>query len=155
MAAQVDTIVRNTVLVERRIRPMMGIEVLEPVPARNVSHELSDLHHNPPGHGADQPGTKLDTTHPHRGFKPLASSPVRHRPQHRSRRDVQAGSTRAAPAQSTPGVAFTTPNIGADSFAREDRRISQRPVLGEPGPQREQSEPTLRSSGAGRTDPPR
>jgi len=43
MATQVETPERAVVLVEdAHVRPMMGIEVLEPVPARNVPYELSD-----------------------------------------------------------------------------------------------------------------
>ena len=52
---------------------MMGIEVLEPVPARNVPYELSDPYILV--HEATVPinpeRAKLDTTHPHRGFDNL------------------------------------------------------------------------------------
>jgi redox-sensitive bicupin YhaK (pirin superfamily) len=65
---------RDTVLVEdAHIRPMMGIDVLEPVPARNVPYELSDpyiLVHEATV-PIDPERAKLDTTHPHRGFDNL------------------------------------------------------------------------------------
>ena len=52
---------------------MMGIQVLEPVPARNVPYELSDPYILV--HEATVPineeRAKLDTTHPHRGFDNL------------------------------------------------------------------------------------
>ena len=52
---------------------MMGIEVLEPVPAPNVPYELSDPYVLV--HEATVPITperaQLDTTHPHRGFDNL------------------------------------------------------------------------------------
>ena len=74
MATQLQATARDAVLVEpAHVRPMMGLEVLEPVPARNVPYELSDpfiLVHE-----ATVPITperaKLDTTHPHRGFDNL------------------------------------------------------------------------------------
>ena len=74
MATQVQTTDREAVLVEpAHVRPMMGIEVLEPVPARNVPYELSDPYILV--HEATVPinpeRAKLDTTHPHRGFDNL------------------------------------------------------------------------------------
>jgi quercetin 2,3-dioxygenase len=74
MATQLQTTVREAVLVEpAHLRPMMGIEVLEPVPARNVPYELSDPYILV--HEATVPinpeRAKLDTTHPHRGFDNL------------------------------------------------------------------------------------
>ncbi len=43
METTTATVKRDAVLVEdAHVRPMMGIEVLEPVPARNVPYELSD-----------------------------------------------------------------------------------------------------------------
>ena len=52
---------------------MMGIEVLEPVPARNVPYELSDpfilVHEATVPINPER--AKLDTTHPHRGFDNL------------------------------------------------------------------------------------
>ena len=74
MATQLQATARDAVFVEpAHVRPMMGLEVLEPVPARNVPYELSDpfiLVHE-----ATVPITperaKLDTTHPHRGFDNL------------------------------------------------------------------------------------
>ena len=74
MATQLQTTDREVVLVEAaHIRPMMGIEVLEPVPARNVPYELSDpyiLVHEATV-PIDPERAKLDTTHPHRGFDNL------------------------------------------------------------------------------------
>ena len=61
---------RDVILVEdAHLRPMMGLQVLEPVPARNVPYDLSDpfiLVHEAivP---IDPERAKLDTTHPHRG----------------------------------------------------------------------------------------
>ena len=74
MTTKINAAEREAILVEAaHVRPMMGIEVLEPVPARNVPYELSDpfiLVHE-----ATVPITpdraKLDTTHPHRGFDNL------------------------------------------------------------------------------------
>src|SRR6478736_8406424 len=74
MATQLLTTDRDVVLVEpAHVRPMMGLEVLEPVPARNVPYELSDPYILV--HEATVPinpeRAKLDTTHPHRGFDNL------------------------------------------------------------------------------------
>ena len=74
MTTQVETAQREVILVEdAHVRPMMGIEVLEPVPARNVPYELSDPYILV--HEATVPinpeRAKLDTTHPHRGFDNL------------------------------------------------------------------------------------
>lgn len=74
MTTHVETAQRDVVLVEdAHVRPMMGIEVLEPVPARNVPYELSDPYILV--HEATVPinpeRAKLDTTHPHRGFDNL------------------------------------------------------------------------------------
>jgi redox-sensitive bicupin YhaK (pirin superfamily) len=74
MTTQVETAQREVVLVEdAHVRPMMGIEVLEPVPAPNVPYELSDPYILV--HEATVPinpeRAKLDTTHPHRGFDNL------------------------------------------------------------------------------------
>ena len=74
MKTTTQTVVRDTILVDSaHTRPMMGIQVLEPVPARNVPYDLSDpfiLVHE-----ATVPITperaELDTTHPHRGFDNL------------------------------------------------------------------------------------
>jgi redox-sensitive bicupin YhaK (pirin superfamily) len=74
MATTRATVERETILVEdAHLRPMMGIEVLEPVPARNVPYELSDpfilVHEATVPINPDR--AKLDTTHPHRGFDNL------------------------------------------------------------------------------------
>ena len=74
MTTQLEAAQREVVLVEgAHVRPMMGIEVLEPVPARNVPYELSDPYILV--HEATVPvnpeRAKLDTTHPHRGFDNL------------------------------------------------------------------------------------
>src|SRR6476661_11138631 len=74
MTTTTGTLQRDVVLIEdAHLRPMMGLQVLEPVPARNVPYDLSDpfiLVHE-----ATVPITreraKLDTTHPHRGFDNL------------------------------------------------------------------------------------
>jgi redox-sensitive bicupin YhaK (pirin superfamily) len=74
MATTTRTAERDVVLVEdAHVRPMMGIEVLEPVPSRKVPYELSDPYILV--HEATVPinpeRAKLDTTHPHRGFDNL------------------------------------------------------------------------------------
>jgi len=74
MATQLDIADREVVLVEpAHVRPMMGLEVLEPVPARNVPYELSDpfilVHEATVPINPER--AKLDTTHPHRGFDNL------------------------------------------------------------------------------------
>ena len=74
MSTQIQSTEREANLVETaHVRPMMGIDVLEPVPAPNVPYELSDpfiLVHE-----ATVPITpersEMDTTHPHRGFDNL------------------------------------------------------------------------------------
>jgi redox-sensitive bicupin YhaK (pirin superfamily) len=74
MATQIDTPTRDVVLVEAaRVRPMMGIAVLESLPSPRIPYELVDpfvLVHE-----ADIPITpeqaKMDTKHPHRGFDNL------------------------------------------------------------------------------------
>lgn len=74
MATTTATVEREVVLVETaHVRPMMGIEVLEPVPARNVPYDLSDpfiLVHEATV-AITEERAKLDTTHPHRGFDNL------------------------------------------------------------------------------------
>ena len=74
MATQLETTGREVLLVEpAHVRPMVGLEVLEPVPARNVPYELSDpyilVHEATVPINAER--AKLDTTHPHRGFDNL------------------------------------------------------------------------------------
>jgi len=74
MSTAIQTIQREANFVENaHVRPMMGIDVLEPVPAPNVPYELTDpfiLVHE-----ATVPITpersEIDTTHPHRGFDNL------------------------------------------------------------------------------------
>jgi redox-sensitive bicupin YhaK (pirin superfamily) len=71
---QIETGERDVVLVrDAHIRPMMGLEVLEPLPSAQIPYPLVDpfiLVHE-----ADLEITperaKLDTTHPHRGFDNL------------------------------------------------------------------------------------
>src|SRR4029077_6753117 len=68
------TVERDVILVEdAHLRPMMGLEVLEPVPARNVPYELSDPYIlvNEATVPIDPERAKLDTTRPHRGFDNL------------------------------------------------------------------------------------
>jgi redox-sensitive bicupin YhaK (pirin superfamily) len=74
MTSATRTDARSVVLVEdAHIRPMMGLEVLEPVPGRNVPYQQSDPYILV--HEATVPinpeRAKLDTTHPHRGFDNL------------------------------------------------------------------------------------
>jgi redox-sensitive bicupin YhaK (pirin superfamily) len=74
MTTQTDTAQRETILVEdARIRPMMGLAVLEPLPSAKIPYSLVDpfiLVHE-----AVVPITperaKLNTTHRHRGFDNL------------------------------------------------------------------------------------
>lgn len=74
METTTATVEREAILVEdAHLRPMMGLEVMEPVPARNVPYELSDpfiLVHEATV-PIDPERAKLDTTHPHRGFDNL------------------------------------------------------------------------------------
>ena len=74
MATQIETAQREAFLVEdARIRPMMGIEVLESLPHPRIPYELVDpyilVHEGviPINHER----ASLDTTHPHRGFDNL------------------------------------------------------------------------------------
>jgi redox-sensitive bicupin YhaK (pirin superfamily) len=71
MATQVQADERDVVLVEdAHVRPMMGIEVLEPVPSRTVDYDQVDpfvlVHEAVVPINPER--AKLDTTHPHRGF---------------------------------------------------------------------------------------
>ena len=74
MAVQVRTVERDVVHVEgAHVRPMMGLEILEPLPSRNIPYELVDPYILV--HEGVVPITPeraaLDTTHPHRGFDNL------------------------------------------------------------------------------------
>jgi redox-sensitive bicupin YhaK (pirin superfamily) len=74
MATQIDTTQREIILVrDARVRPMMGLNVLEPLPSAQIPYSLVDpfiLVHE-----AVVPITperaSLDTRHPHRGFDNL------------------------------------------------------------------------------------
>ena len=70
MAIQINTIEREVVLVEdAHVRPMMGLEILEPLPSRNIPYAQVDpfiLVHE--GVVPANFGANVDTTHPHRGF---------------------------------------------------------------------------------------
>jgi len=73
MAGTTPLIPRDAVLVEdAHVRPMMGFEILEPVPSRNVPYDVSDpfiLVHEARFALSDLKG--VDTKHPHRGFDNL------------------------------------------------------------------------------------
>ncbi|MDP9271785.1 MAG: pirin family protein [Chloroflexota bacterium] len=74
MATQIDTAEREVVLVEEaHVRPMMGINVLESLPSRQIGYELVDPYILV--HEAVVPITpewaRQDTEHPHRGFDNL------------------------------------------------------------------------------------
>jgi quercetin 2,3-dioxygenase len=74
MATQIDTTEREVVLVEdAHTRPMMGLEILEPLPSMDIPYELVDPYILV--HEGVVPITperaELDTTHPHRGFDNL------------------------------------------------------------------------------------
>jgi redox-sensitive bicupin YhaK (pirin superfamily) len=74
MATQIDTAQREIVLVEdAHIRPMMGNQVLESLPSRNIPYSLVDpyiLVHEAEVK-VDTKQEPQDTTHPHRGFDNL------------------------------------------------------------------------------------
>lgn len=63
---------REALVSDRKMRPMMGLQVWEALPSRDVPYELSDpfilLHE-----ATLQPSTMagMDTEHPHRGFDNL------------------------------------------------------------------------------------
>ena len=74
MATHIDTAQRDIVLVEdAHIRPMMGNQVLEPLPSRNIPYSLVDpyilVHEATITITPEQ--ARVDTTHPHRGFDNL------------------------------------------------------------------------------------
>jgi redox-sensitive bicupin YhaK (pirin superfamily) len=74
MATEVDTVERDVVLLEdAHIRPMMGLDILEPLPSRGIPYRLVDPYILV--HEAVVPITPeratLDTKHPHRGFDNL------------------------------------------------------------------------------------
>ncbi len=74
MATQVDTAERAVVLVEdAHIRPMMGNNVLEPLPSRHIPYSLVDpfilVHEAVVRITPEQ--ASMDTRHPHRGFDNL------------------------------------------------------------------------------------
>src|SRR5437773_1981818 len=74
MATQIDTAQREIVLVEdAHIRPMMGNQVLESLPSRNIPYSLVDpyiLVHEAVVR-IDPQQEQVDTAHPHRGFDNL------------------------------------------------------------------------------------
>src|SRR4030081_786340 len=74
MATQVDTKQRDVTFVEdAHIRPMMGSEVLEPLPSRNIPYPTVDpfiLVHEATIEITPEM-VHRDTTHPHRGFDNL------------------------------------------------------------------------------------
>jgi quercetin 2,3-dioxygenase len=74
MTTEIDTIERDVTHVEdAHVRPMMGLEVLEPLPSPRIPYALVDPYILV--HEADLAITPeraaLDTTHPHRGFDNL------------------------------------------------------------------------------------
>jgi quercetin 2,3-dioxygenase len=73
MAAQIETAERNIVLVEdAHTRPMMGLEILEPLPSAHIPYSEVDpfiLVHE--GVVPANFGANVDTIHPHRGFDNL------------------------------------------------------------------------------------
>ncbi len=74
MATQVETAQRQVVYLEdAHTRPMMGLEILEPLPSRNIPYEQVDpfilVHEGIVPISPDR--AALDTTHPHRGFDNL------------------------------------------------------------------------------------
>src|SRR2546425_11476012 len=74
MNTQVETAGREIVLVEdAHIRPMMGLEILEPLPSAQIPYSLVDpfimVHEAVVPITPERAG--LDTEHPHRGFDNL------------------------------------------------------------------------------------
>jgi quercetin 2,3-dioxygenase len=74
MTTQIDTAQRDIILVEdAHIRPMMGNQVLEPLPSRNIPYSMVDpyilVHEATIKITPEQ--ARMDTTHPHRGFDNL------------------------------------------------------------------------------------
>jgi redox-sensitive bicupin YhaK (pirin superfamily) len=74
MATQVDIAEREITLVEdAHLRPIMGFEVLEPLPSRHIPYSLVDpfilVHEAVVPNDPERMG--MDTTHPHRGFDNL------------------------------------------------------------------------------------
>jgi quercetin 2,3-dioxygenase len=73
MVTQIKTIEREIVLVEdAHVRPMMGLEILEPLPSAHIPYSQIDpfiLVHE--GVVPANFGASVDTTHPHRGFDNL------------------------------------------------------------------------------------
>jgi quercetin 2,3-dioxygenase len=74
MATHIDTAERGVVLIQDApIRPMMGLDILEPLPSARIPYPLVDPYILV--HEAVVPITPeratLDTTHPHRGFDNL------------------------------------------------------------------------------------
>jgi len=73
MATQIETAERDVVLVEdAHTRPMMGLEILEPLPSAHIPYSQVDpfiLVHE--GVVPANFGASVDTTHPHRGFDNL------------------------------------------------------------------------------------
>jgi redox-sensitive bicupin YhaK (pirin superfamily) len=73
MATQIKTEEREVVFVEdAHTRPMMGLEILEPLPSRHIPYPQVDpfiLVHE--GVVPANFGANVDTTHPHRGFDNL------------------------------------------------------------------------------------
>ena len=73
MATTIDTLEREVVYVEdAHTRPMMGLEILEPLPSAHIPYSQVDpfiLVHE--GVVPANFGASVDTTHPHRGFDNL------------------------------------------------------------------------------------
>ena len=74
MATQIKTQERDISQVEdAHVRPMMGLDILEPLPSRHIPYEVVDpfilVHEGVVPITQERAG--LDTTHPHRGFDNL------------------------------------------------------------------------------------
>ena len=73
MVTNIETVERDVVLVEdAHTRPMMGLEILEPLPSAHIPYSQVDpfmLVHE--GVVPANFGASVDTTHPHRGFDNL------------------------------------------------------------------------------------
>ena len=108
MATQIDTAEREIVLVEdAHIRPMMGLDILEPLPSRRIPYAAGGpVHPRPRGRRADhsgvgEPGYQAPAPWVRQPLVP-ARGRGQHRPQHRSRRHDGAGAAAGRIAPEAP-----------------------------------------------------
>ena len=125
MTTQIDTAEREVVLVEdAHIRPMMGLDILEPLPSARIPYAAGGpVHPRPRGGRADHSGVG---EHGYQAPAPWVRQPLvpgrrlgQYRPQHRSRWGDGAG-----PAASR--IALEAPN-GPRRVARRRNRRGRAP----------------------------